>query len=78
MSKTRSTARDPATRRCECGSAVCTASISITLEEQDVVDHDPRDLWIVAPGHRLRGAQRATVVQELPTYTIIEAEESER
>ena len=65
----------PKSRRCECGSRDCTAEISISLEDQDVVDHDPRNLWIVAPGHTLRGARTATIVRQLPTYSIVEAEE---
>ena len=63
------------TRRCECGAADCGALIQISHEEQDAVDHDSRNLWIVAPGHPLRGARKAVVVMECPRYSIVEAEE---
>jgi hypothetical protein len=63
------------TRRCECGAADCETLIRISHEEQDTVDHDPRNLWIVAPGHSLRGARKATVVAERPGYSVVETEE---
>jgi hypothetical protein len=63
------------TRRCECGAADCGALIQISHEEQDAVDHDSRNLWIVAPGHSLRGARKAVVVVEYARYSVVEAEE---
>ena len=49
-------------RRCECGALDCRTEIEITMEEEDAADHSGRNLWIVAPGHDLRGALEAVVV----------------
>ena len=62
-------------RRCECGAADCSSVISISHEEQDAVDHDPRNLWIVAPGHDLLGAHSVKIVERFVRYTVVEAQE---
>jgi hypothetical protein len=63
------------TRRCECGDVTCRVQIVVSIAEQDAVDHDPRNLWIVAPEHDLRGARTATTIHEGPRYKVIEVEE---
>jgi hypothetical protein len=62
-------------RRCECGAADCTVSFAMTHEEQDAVDHDPRNLWVVARAHTLRGAKDVVVIRESADYTVVEVEE---
>jgi hypothetical protein len=54
---------------CECGSASCTESISLTLAEYEHVRSDP--LWFaVVPGHDIPDAERR--VEEYATYMIVE------
>lgn len=60
-------------RRCECGALECQSQIEITLEEEDAIDHSGRRLWIVAPGHDLRGAREATVISSNERFSVIEA-----
>jgi hypothetical protein len=62
-------------RRCECGAADCRTEIQITLEEEDAVDHQGRNLWIVAPGHDLQGAREAVVLSSNERFSVIEAVE---
>jgi hypothetical protein len=62
-------------RRCECGALDCKTEIEITMEEQDVADHSGRNLWIVAPGHDLRGARKATVISSNERFSVVEAVE---
>jgi hypothetical protein len=66
----------PHKRRCECGAADCTAVIEATWVEQDAVDHSGRDLWIVAPGHELRGARKAVVLSENERFSVVRAVEA--
>ena len=65
----------PAKRRCECGAEGCTAEITLSWEEADAVDHGGRDLWIVAPGHELRGARSAVTVRANQRFSVIRAVE---
>ena len=64
------------TRRCECGAADCDAVVQITWAEEDAADHGPaRNLWIVHPGHTVRGARSWRVVEENERFVVVEAEE---
>jgi hypothetical protein len=65
------------TRRCECGAPDCTAVIEASWDEQDAVDHSGRNLWIVAPGHDLRGARRAAVLSTNERFSVVLAIEEE-
>jgi hypothetical protein len=47
----------------------------MTHEEQDAVDHDLRNLWVVARDHRVRGAKDVAVIHESADYTVVEVEE---
>jgi hypothetical protein len=67
----------PHGRRCECGAADCTAVIEASWEEQDAVDHSGRNLWIIAPGHELRGARKAVVLSENERFSVVLAIEEE-
>ena len=60
-------------RRCECGAEDCTAEILISWEEQDAIDHSGDDLWILAPGHELRGARGAVTITRNDRYSVIRA-----
>jgi hypothetical protein len=51
--------------------------IEATWEEQDAVDHSGRNLWIVAPGHDLRGAQKAVVLSENERFPVVLAIEED-
>jgi hypothetical protein len=62
-------------RRCECGAADCRTEIEITMEEEDAVDHNARNLWIVAPGHDLQGAREATVISSNARFSVVQAVE---
>ena len=62
-------------RRCECGASDCRSEIELTLEEADAIDHSGRNLWIVAPGHDLRGAREATVISSNERFSVVEAVE---
>ena len=54
---------------CECGSAACTESISLTLAEYEHVRSQP--MWFaVVPGHDIPDVERR--VEEFATYTIVE------
>ena len=67
------------TWRCECGAADCTAAVESTWEERDAVDHDPkgRNLWMVAPGHELRGAKEAVVLSANERFEVVLVVEEE-
>jgi hypothetical protein len=67
----------PRKRRCECGAADCTADVLISWEEQDAVDHSGEDLWIVAPGHDLRGARRKATIEENERFSVVRVDEQE-
>jgi hypothetical protein len=45
------------------------------MEEEDAADHSGRNLWIVAPGHDLRGASAAVVVSSNERFSVVEAVE---
>ena len=62
-------------RGCECGAPDCRTEIEITMEEEDAADHSGRNLWIVAPGHELRGASEAVVVSSNERFLVVEAVE---
>ena len=62
-------------RRCECGAEGCTTEITLSWEEADAVDHGGRDLWIVAPGHGLRGARSAVTVCANERFSVVRAVE---
>ena len=47
-------------------------------EDQDAVDHDPRNLWVIARDHTLRGASSTIVIRETSDYTVLEVEELKR
>ena len=60
-------------RRCECGAEDCTEIVWISWDEQDAVDHadDGGRLWIVAPGHPVRGARDARVIQQNDRFSVV-------
>jgi hypothetical protein len=59
-------------RRCECGDAACVSEILISWEEQDRVDHDDRNLFVVAVGHESVGPESRQVVWGSDRFTVIE------
>jgi hypothetical protein len=61
----------PTKRGSECGAEGCTPEITLSWEEADAVDHGGRDLWIVAPGHELRGAPTAATVRVNERFSVI-------
>ena len=65
------------TRACECGAEDCTAEIAISWEEQDAVDHSGENLWIIAPGHEIRGARRAETILANERYSVVRVEEQD-
>jgi hypothetical protein len=59
-------------RGCECGATDCARS----WEEQDRVDHDGRNLFVVAVGHELAGPEKSVVVSRSDRFAVIEIDAS--
>jgi len=59
-------------RRCECGAASCTSLIMMSWEEGDAVDHDPRNLFAVAPGHESTGPEESRVISRSDRISVVE------
>jgi hypothetical protein len=64
-------------RRCECGAADCTSEIWMSWEEQDRVDHDPRNLFAVAVGHEAVGPEESVVISTSDRFSVVEVKVGE-
>jgi hypothetical protein len=61
-------------RRCECGAADCASQVWMSWEEQDRVDHDGRNLFVVAVGHELAGPEKSVVVSRSDRFAVVEVD----
>jgi hypothetical protein len=68
LSETFGPAAGPMQLVCECGSAACTESISVSASEYEAVRADA-ELFVVAHGHVADDVER--VVEERPAYDVV-------
>jgi hypothetical protein len=44
----------------------------MSWEEGDAVDHDPRNLFAVAPGHEFTGPEETRVISRSDRFSVVE------